>query len=238
MTTIKRIFITGGNGTMWSGTDRHLRIHCLPHIDNSDMNTDRIFKGHYGPFWNTTEDPGWEWVEGFNKYSRDEIIEKFDSVYDPIPESTDFIIRTYKSHIFLDNLDRIEELFPDADIILTNNIPFKAILWWLENGGNDTVLNNYDIYKRDVELVWAGLLKQHEIMNNWVSKHNLPGGTLSTEWLTDHFGPQSKFASRVINEYPFNKDTPGSYYGHLSFFKNISNTARIYIKHGTERRIP
>lgn len=184
---IKRIFLTGPPGSMWSGLDTRLR-EALTDIDNSDWTEARQWQRkngkipHRGAYFNIGNEFG-EWVCNFHKYSREEILETLDSVYLPQPDKK-VLIRIHKSHEFAHNLDQIQEQFPEAAIITVANDPHKCLANWGLCEGHDHVYDGYSWYKRDYEHIWESINYQYWAIRDWNRRKNLPTNNLTKGWIS------------------------------------------------------
>ena len=188
---IKRIFLTGPPGSMWSGCDRRLRLAFLD-IDNSDWTEKRQwvrFDGqipHRGAYFNIGNEFG-EWVCNFHKYSREEILEVVDSVFVPQPEKK-VLVRIHKSHEFAHHLDQIREQFPEAAIVTINNDPHRCLANWGLCEGFNHVYDSYDWYKQDYEHIWEAINYQYWAIRDFNRRHKLAEEMLTKQWIIDNFG--------------------------------------------------
>jgi len=189
---IKRIFLTGPPGSMWSGCDRRLREAFLD-IDNSDWNEKRQWKRdtgqipHRGAYFNVGNEFG-DWILNFGKYTREEILSVVDSVFLPQPDK-EILIRIHKSHEFAHHLDQIMEQFPEAAIITINNDPHRCLANWELCDGFNHVYDPYPehIFHNDYEMLWEEICYQHYAIKHWNRKHNLPVSQLTKEWIRTNF---------------------------------------------------
>jgi len=200
---VKRIFISGTAGSLWSGVDRYLRYALLGFVDNSDINEYRNQEGHLGAYWNPGNEPSWDWILNFADYDRDHIIETLDSAYtDPIPDASEkeFIIRTHKSHFWALHYDKIIELFPEADIITTIIEPHVAFMWWELCGGHDTLFNNYKFFRRNYEAIWQEINVQTTATKKFVEKYNITPVYYDMDFLTKNYGTMPIHLKRMAAE--------------------------------------
>jgi hypothetical protein len=188
MATIKRIFLTGAPGSYWSRIDHFLRRCHTFHNDNTDINENRNWNGHRGAYWNPGNEPGYDWILNFASYSKEHIIETLDSVFDPIPDNVDTIVRVHKSHYFSYHLDKIYELFPDDAIVLVRQENYKCFLWWEIGGGHDTKFDSYDYYQRDYGLIWNEIVNQNMAIDRFIETHNLEKKYPTLKMLKENFG--------------------------------------------------
>jgi hypothetical protein len=231
---IKRIFITGSAGSLWSTVDRYLRWGLGLRQDDSDVTRERSWHGHTGAYHNPGNEPGFNWILNFGDYDRAEIERMMDSAYSyPVPEDREYIIRVHKSHMFAYHLEHIEKLFPEADIIASVQDPYKSMLWWGLSGGVETVFDNYDFYERDVEAIWKEINDQNEACEKWIDKNNLPREYLNNKWFKKYYGEPSHLLKRYEEDFHRNPDGIDNMYGRNSMHKNISNTAFAAVKQGT-----
>jgi len=241
MTTakVKRVFVCGPPGGMFTTIDRCLRVGLPQHVDNSDITPQRIWGGHIGAYWHPGNEPSWDWILNFGDYDRDHIIETLDSAYaDPIPDASDkeFIIRTHKSHFWAYHYDKIIELFPDADIITTIIEPHVAFMWWQVCGGHDTVFNDYKYFRRNYEAIWQEINLQTVETKKFVEKYNLTPAYYDMNFLLEHYGPMSVQLKRMNDD---NIRHPG---GHNHFLgtaadgKGLGDNVKVVIKHGCPRQ--
>jgi len=236
---IKRIFITGGPGSMWSGADRLIRSGFAGQVDNSDINHSRNWIGHRGVYFNPGNEPGYDWILNFDKYDREEIIRMLDgtqSFRKSTDDNEDGVIRTYKSHNFCYFFDHIEKLFPEADIVAMTQIPYKALYWWTVCGGHDHVHDPYDYYDRDLEKIWNEINTQTSLVDAWIEKHNLKKEYLNLDFFRNHFGEPSEFMLKEYEDRTRSPDGLDHRCGAGSLCKNLSNTAMVVIKYGTPRQ--
>lgn len=233
---IKRVFIAGAAGSLWSTVDRYLRWGLATRLDTSDITPERDWSGHVGAYHNPGNEPGFNWILNFGDYDRPEIERMMDSAYtEPVPEDTEceYIIRTHKSHVFSCHLEHIEKLFPEADIIASVQEPHKSMLWWALSGGVETVFDSYDFYDRDVDLIWDEIVRHNTACEQWITKNNLPREYLNTDWFKKYYGEPSYLLKRHEEEYHRNPDGINNVYGRNVLHKNISRTAFAAIKQGT-----
>jgi hypothetical protein len=193
---IKRIFLTGMPGSMWSGCDRRLR-DALMDIDNSDWTDRRQWvRGdggqtpHRGAYFNIGNEFG-EWVCNFHKYSREEILQTVDSVYSPQPNKK-VLIRIHKSHEFAHHLDQIHEQFPEAAIITVMNDPHKCLANWGLCDGHDHEYDRYDWYKRNYEHIWETINYQYWAVRDWIRRKQLPTNNLTKGWISNNITTRLK----------------------------------------------
>lgn len=211
MAEVKRIFITGAPGSMWSKVDRYIRRALWQHIDNSDVTPYRNHEGHRGAYWNPGNEPGYDWILNFDKYDRDHIIETLDTGFlRPIEEDErDVVVRTYKSHHFAYHLDQIKEQFPDAAILMWQQPDHFCYVWWYACGGHDTVFDPYHYYKRSYKDIWNEIVDQNKAIQQFVDKHGLSRDIWTSEWIADHFGKLNPtiydIATNDLNE-PIDED--------------------------------
>ena len=189
MAEIKRIFLTGAPGSRWSKIDRYIRACTGFKSDNTDINEKRNWKGHRGAYWNPGNEPGFDWILNFNSYTKEHIVETLDSVFSPIPEVVNTIVRVHKSHHFAYHLDKIRELFPDDAIVMVSQPSHLCLLWWEICGGHDTVFDSYHYYKRDYDLIWDQIVTQNTAIDNFIEKNNLEKNYINLTVLEKYFGP-------------------------------------------------
>jgi hypothetical protein len=226
MAEIKRIFITGAPGSGWSSADRAVRDAFNPICDNSDINADRDWNGHLGAYWNPGNEPGYDWILNFEDYSREHIIETLDSVYSPIPEGQEIIVRTHKSHLFSYHLDKIHNLFPEAAILTVTQEPHKCFVWWMECGGHDTVFDNYYYYKRDYTAIWNEIVNQNNAINEFNQKHNLTPEYLNLDFFRKYFREPSDMLKEKDKE-KIHPDRVDSLIGRGVVGTGLSNTTKV-----------
>lgn len=240
MAKIKRIFIAGAPGAMWSGADRLIRTGFGARVDNSDITDNRNWKGHLGAFWNPSSDTGnnGKWVLDFAKYDRPEIEKMLDTAFEkPIPEGMDYIVRTHKAHNWLYHMDQIEELFPESDIITTiQTEPYKCLAWWQYCGGHDHHHDPYDHYERDLEQVWNGIVEQTNLGIAWADKHNLERELPNVSFFKKHYGEPSKLLYRMDEELLMNPDKLDHWGCRTGMARGYTNTNFITIKYGNPRQ--
>jgi hypothetical protein len=236
MAEIKRIFLAGAPGSMWSGIDKWIRMFHFPNVDNTDITPQRRWHGHEGVYWNPGNEPGYDWILNFDKYSKEEILQTLDSVYDPIPEDKDFIIRTHKSHHFSYHIDKIVELFPDADILLVHQEPHKSYLWWEISGGHDTVYDPYHYYNRDYEAIWKEIVDQTKCIECALEKYNLTLETPNERWFKKHYGEPSELFSYRMAELKAHPDKIDTLVGYSAKGRGLANTSKIAIIKGNPRK--
>jgi hypothetical protein len=236
---VKRIFITGSPGAMWSSTDRVLRAGFAPYTDNSDVNKNRNWHGHQGAYWNPGNEPGYDWVLNFDKYSREEIENMLDSAYaDEVPDESEipYIVRTHKSHYWSYFFDHIEKLFPECDILTTRQEPHKSWIWWQVCDGHDIVHDAYDFYKRDWGEVWNEVATQCKNIDAWINKHNLKLQYLNVDFFREHFGEPSTLLIEQNAGRIRHPDGIDSFCGQASMGRNLGNSCYVTIKYGTPRQ--
>lgn len=235
---VKRIFICGAPGSMWSTIDRWLRVALHPHIDNSDITPERRHEGHIGAYWNPGNEPSWDWILNFGEYDRDHIIETLDSAYaDPIPDASekDFIIRTYKSHYFTFHYDKLVELFPEADIIVSLAEPHIAFLWWEYCGGHDTVFNDYKFYNRSYKSIWNEIVEQTKCTKNFIKKYHLNLEYYNTDFIRKYYAEPSRLMKRRLEDQMVNSDHVDNLMGISAKGSGIGGNTRAAIYLGTDR---
>jgi len=234
MTQIKRIFLTGSAGSLWSTVDRYLRWGLGTRQDDSDITKERDWHNHLGAYHNLGNEPGFDWILNFGDYDREEIERMMDSAYShPVPKDREYIVRVHKSHMFAYHLEHIEKLFPEADIIASVQDTYKSILWWGLSGGVETVFDNYDFYERDVEAIWKEITQVNEACEKWIDKNNLQKEYLNRDWFKKYYGEPSHLLKRYEEEFHRNPDGIDNIYGRNVLHKNISNTAFAAVKQGT-----
>ena len=188
MAKIKRIFLTGAPGSYWSRMDIFLRRCHTHYTDNTDINENRDWQGHRGVYWNPGNEPGYDWILDFGSYTKEHIVETLDSVFSPIPEGVDTVVRVHKSHHFAYHLDKIRELFPDDSIVLVSQPNHKCLLWWQAAGGHDTVYDSYRYYNRSYTSIWDQIVNQNNAIDTFIKKHNLEKSLVTFKLLEDNFG--------------------------------------------------
>ena len=236
MAKIKRIFLTGGPGSMWCGADRLIRSGFGANADNSDITDDKEWRGHLGAYWHPGSPPGNDWVNNFAEYSRTEIETMLDSVFEEPHPDSEFVVRVHKSHYWVYHLDKIEELFPECDIVAKIQEPWKCIAWWQYYTGHDHVHDPYDYYHRDIEEVWNGIVEQTQLLDEWIKKNNLVLDHADVNFFRKHFGEPSKLLIREMQEVLRNPDGVNHWAGRGCMSKNLSNTSYAVIKYGTPRQ--
>ena len=236
---VKRVFITGPPGGMWTTLDRWLRIGLHPNVDNSDITPERLWEGHMGAYWHPGNEPSWDWILNFADYSREEIIEKLDSAYsDPIPDASEkeFIIRTHKSHYWAFHYDKLMELFPESDILSTVIEPHVAFMWWQICGGHDTVFNDYKFFDRDYNAIWQEIISQTTATNELVKKYNLPLEHYNLSFLKKYYGEISSHIERKMDEQLKHPSGIDSFLGSSADGSGLINNVRAIIKLGNPRQ--
>lgn len=236
---VKRIFITGPPGGMWTTLDRWIRVALFPNVDNSDINPQRMWQGHMGAYWNPGNEPSWDWILNFAEYDRDHIIETLDSAYsDPIPDASEkeFIIRTHKSHAWALHYDNLVELFPEADIISTIMEPQYAFIWWHICGGHDTVFNDYKYYNRDYQAIWKEIVLHTEKTNEFIEKHNLHKEYYNSDFLKKYYGNISTQVEMKAENLIKNPDGINSFTGQSADGTGLSIGTKTIIKLGNPRQ--
>ena len=223
--TIRRIFVVGAPGSMWSGVGKGLR-KALQNADNTDITLERIMvsgkttstPNHIGAYFN----PGNEfdnWILGFGDYTKEEIIEKLDSAFNPtmdqrilsfldkefqqVPDGKN-LIKIHLSHYFAYHLDKIRDLFPDACIVIISQEPHKSYVWWEHCGGHDTKYDAYYFYERDFEAIWNEIVGQSSAIEKFLNKNQLPRNIFNLEWVRKNFEIVSNIA--LLSEYTSEKD--------------------------------
>ena len=194
---IKRIFLCGPPGSMWSSPDRILRS-LIRHIDQTDINPDtvgmlsRVDPGqpvHLSPYIN------WggkmkDWPLHIADYDRAEIERVIDSYYDPIEPDPErgTLIRIHKSHHWAYNLDHIKQLFPEAAIMVVNQEAWKCAVWWEHCGGHKTKVGGYEAFEKDYQAIWNEInwIKNH--IERWADKEKLEWSTPTLEYVQRCFG--------------------------------------------------
>jgi hypothetical protein len=189
---VKRIFLTGPPGSMWSGCDRRLREAFID-IDNTDWTPERQWHRwddtipHRGAYFNVGNEFG-DWVLNFHRYTREQILEVVDSVFVPQPDKK-VLIRIHKSHEFSHHLDQIMEQFPEAAIITINNDPHRCLANWGLCDGFGHVYDKYPdhVFNNDYEHIWEEINYQHWAIKHWNRKHGLQTSQLTKEWIRTNF---------------------------------------------------
>jgi hypothetical protein len=233
---IKRIFITGAPGSMWSSADRMIRAGFGSAVDNSDITPSRTWQGHLGAYWNPGNEPGYDWILNFDKYTREEIEIKLDSAYlNEVPDNKEYIIRMHKGHYWSYYFDHLTKLFPECDIITTRQEPHKAWLWWQMCDGHDHVHDTYNFYNRDYEAVWQEVNVQTSKIDQWISENGLKMQHLNLDFFREHYGEPSNLLKRMWDESVRHPDGLNSYSGQSTFGRNLGNTSLVTIRHGTPR---
>jgi hypothetical protein len=236
---VKRIFITGPPGGMWTTLDRWIRIALAPNVDNSDITPQRRWEGHMGAYWHPGNEPSWDWILNFGDYDRDHIIETLDSAYtDPIPDASEkeFIIRTHKSHAWACHYDKIVELFPEADILSTVMEPHYAFMWWKICGGHDTVFNDYKYYNRDYRAIWEETCLHTDKTNEFAEKYNLPKEYYNLDFLRKYYGTIHPNAERRDEEQIKNPNEIDNFLGRPCDGSGLNINAKTIIKLGNPRQ--
>lgn len=244
---IKRIFLTGAPGCGWGRVDKCLR-GALDNIDNTDIvphrlhssgNTEKTYN-HMGAFFDPGTEFG-EWICKFGDYSKEEILEMLDHVYneEEHPEVVQDLgspwmgktgernIRIHKSHYFAYHLDKIHKMFPDACIVMHRQLDHKCFVWWEHTGGFQLEYDSYYYYEHDYEAIWNQIRWQNSGIERFAWENGLEGDYFNMDWVRKHFSGISP-----ITEMPQdrrNKDgiprlhiPPGGQVG-------LNNTGRIFI---------
>jgi hypothetical protein len=181
---IKRIFLTGPPGSMWSGVDRQLRA-AIPTSDNTDITPARSYQGHRGAYFNLGNEFG-EWILNFDTYTKEHIIETVDSVF-VNQEGVTELVRIHKSHLFAYHLDKIKEMFPDDAIVIVLQEPHKCYVWWEFSGGHKTVYDAYYWYNGDYNAIWDEINKELVASKDFIKRHNLETSQFTLEWIKENF---------------------------------------------------
>ena len=204
---IKRIFLTGPPGSMWSSPDRILRS-LIRHIDQTDIKPEtvgminQIDPGqpvHLSPYINWGGKMG-DWPLHIGEYDRNVIEQVIDSYYDPVEPDPErgTLIRIHKSHHWAYNLDHIKQLFPDDCIIVVNQEAWKCAVWWEHCGGHDTKIGGYEAFNRDYEAVWKEINWTKNHIERWVDKEQLAWATMDLNWVQTHFGPTKRTGTQEV----------------------------------------
>lgn len=236
---VKRIFVTGPPGGMWTTLDRWLRIGLHPNVDNSDITPQRLWAGHMGAYWNPGNEPSWDWILNFADYTKEEIIEKLDTAYsEPIPDASEkeFIIRTHKSHYWAFHYDKLVEMFPECDILSTVLEPHAAFMWWHICGGHDTVFNDYKFYDRDYNAIWQEIVGQIDATNKFIKKHDLTLEHYNVDFLKKYYGELSTHVETKAEEQLKNPSGINSFLGISADGAGLADNARAVIKLGNPRQ--
>jgi hypothetical protein len=236
---VKRIFISGTAGSLWSGVDRYLRYALLGYVDNSDITDYRNHEGHQGAYWNPGNEPSWDWILNFGDYDRDHIIETLDSAYsDPIPDASEkeFIVRTHKSHFWAYHYDKLVELFPNDDILICRTPQHKAWIWWQICGGHDTVFNDYKYYNRDYGAIWEDIGLQLSHTDRFIEKYQLEKEMWDRSFIEKYFTktPHPLFDRRIEDSIR-HPEKMNSLAGGIWTGTHITDKTRLAIKLGNYR---
>ena len=198
---IKRIFLTGPPGSMWSSPDRIIR-RLIRHIDQTDINEDTVGMIniqepgqplHLSPYINWGGKMG-DWPLHIGDYDRAEIERVIDSYYDPVdPDpSRGTLLRIHKSHHWSYNLDHIKTLFPEACILVVTQEAWKCAVWWEHCGGHETKVGGYEAFDKDYEAIWREINWVKAAVERWADKENLKWFTPTLAELESRWGRTRK----------------------------------------------
>lgn len=243
---IKRIFLTGGPGSTWGRVDKCLR-GTLDNMDNTDIvphrlhssgNTEKTYN-HMGAFFNPGNEFG-DWILNFRNYTKEQIIEKLDSVYNEeehadivntlgapwMGKAGDKSIRIHKSHYFAYHLDQIQEMFPDDAIVCTWQEDHKCFVWWEHTGGFQLEYDAYHYYEQNYEDIWNQCRWQNAGIERFCWEQKLEEGIFNMEWVRKQFGGVSSITD--MKEDTSNKDGIARLHVPPGGQKGLNNTTRVY----------
>jgi hypothetical protein len=246
--TIIRVFVSGAPGSGWGRIDKMLRA-VLDNADNTDMTYERVYSSgnsektynHLGAFFNPGNEFG-DWILNFRHYTREEIIEKLDSVYEPSGEldprvlsviddcyktkpDGKYLIRMHKSHYWPYHLDKIKDLFPDAFIVNQWQLDHKCYVWWEHSEGFNLRHDSYDYYENDYEAIWNQVRWQNSGIERFAWEYGIQPEYFNMDWMKKHFGHLSPLTpfQQIINPdgIPRLSIPPGAQ-------KNMNTTGKLY----------
>ena len=164
---MKYIFIAGAPGSKWSSVCKN--IYYSPSIDRSDASPEREYYHdatgtphlmHMGAYF----DPGMEFElpADLTTMSRPELEEIFDSAF------TGEGIRIIKSHIFCNNIDYLQDLWPECPIVLVHRDDDSCLGWWVKCGHFNITYPKYKQYYVDLKRMAFVINRQNlGIMAAW-----------------------------------------------------------------------
>jgi hypothetical protein len=230
MAEVKRIFLTGAPGSMWSRVDMYLRRSYRLYADMSDVTDYRNWNGHIGAYWNPGNEPGYNWILNFGDYDKEHIIETLDSGYLKSPEehadenSIGTVLRIHKSHYFSFHLDKIAELFPESAIVMCQQPNHLCYVWWYACGGHDTVFDSYEYYNRDYDAIWKEIVDQNDAIDRFIDRRGLSRDEFTIPWMQENIGRVGKSMYNVFRgNTPVDENTNGLLNWRSDSFKSQSH---------------
>jgi hypothetical protein len=162
---MKYIFVAGAPGSKWSSVVKN--IYYSNSIDRSDYQDEWTYYHdasgtldlmHLGAYF----DPGMECdiPEDLTGLDRSSLEQLFDHPFDPAGLGT----RIIKSHIFSyhSNIKHLQQLFPDAHIVLVYRTDDACLGWWVKCGHFDITYPSYHVYYKNLREMGAIIARQNK----------------------------------------------------------------------------
>jgi hypothetical protein len=150
---MKYIFVAGAPGSKWSSVVKN--IYYSPNVDRSDYRAEWTYYHdasgtmdlmHLGAYF----DPGMvsDIPEDITPLDQARLEKIFDAPFDPNSQG----IRIIKSHIFSyqSNIKHLQQLFPDAPVVLVYRPNDACLGWWVKCGHFDITYPSYHAYYKNL----------------------------------------------------------------------------------------
>jgi len=159
---MKYIFVAGAPGSKWSSVVKN--IYYSPAIDRSDYSDERTYYHdasgqrelmHLGAYF----DPGMEFGDFFDDlcvYTKEQCEEEFDRPFNGTG------VRIIKSHVFANNIDFLNQHWPDCPIILVHRPNDACLGWWVKCGHFDITYPTYTKYYQDLRRMAEIIQEQNQ----------------------------------------------------------------------------
>ena len=159
---MKYIFVAGAPGSKWSSVVKN--IYYSPGIDRSDYSDERTYYHdaggkmdlmHLGAYF----DPGMEFGDFFDDlcvYTKEQCEEEFDRPFNGAG------VRIIKSHVFTNNIDFLNQHWPECPIVLVHRPDDACLGWWVRCGHFDITYPTYAKYYQDLRRMAQIIQEQNQ----------------------------------------------------------------------------
>jgi hypothetical protein len=159
---MKYIFVAGAPGSKWSSVVKN--IYYSPSIDRSDYSDERTYYHdasgqldlmHLGAYF----DPGMEFGDFFDDlcvYTKEQCEEEFDRPFNGTG------VRIIKSHVFANNIDFLNQHWPECPIVLVHRPDDACLGWWVRCGHFDITYPTYAKYYQDLRRMAQIIQEQNQ----------------------------------------------------------------------------
>lgn len=159
---MKYIFVAGAPGSKWSSVVKN--IYYSSSVDRSDYSDARTYYHdasgkmelmHLGAYF----DPGMEFGDFFDDlcvYTKEQCEEEFDRPFNGTG------VRIIKSHVFANNIDFLNQHWPECPIVLVHRPDDACLGWWVRCGHFDITYPDYRGYYQNLKEMAKIIKKQNE----------------------------------------------------------------------------